>query len=295
MYYDEKIIDDQINKCHSIIDWAVTHEPSKWCGLLSGGHDSVCACHIASLHPLAPKPFDVYMIDTGIGSNYTKEYAKERAKQFGWNITILKSPNEKDTIENFVRKFGMPGPGMHSYVYSIIKERVIQKLQTEFKIGQRPVMFISGVRKAESQRRMGYAKPIKRGNGFYKGGQLRNPNRLFVAPCINWEIGNQILHMEEFGIPRNKVKDLIGLSGECFCGSFAQENIPGKPSELEIIKKDPLLENVKLEIERLENIAKDLNLPCKWGERPPKQIQEKAEKHLKDIQETMDLCMSCQK
>lgn len=293
--HDEKIIDEQIKKCHSVIDIGLTHHPSKWIGLLSGGHDSVCACHIASLHKMAPKPFNVYMIDTGIGSDYTKEYAQERANQFGWELNIIKSPKEKDSYESFVRKFGMPGPGMHNYVYSMIKEKAIQFLQTKFKIGQRPVMFISGVRKAESQRRMGYALPIQRGNGFYKGGQLRNPNRLFAAPCINWEVGNQLIHMDEFGIPRNKVKDLIGLSGECFCGSFAQENIPGKRSELEIIKSNKLLENVKIEIERLEKIAFDLGLPCKWGERPPKKIQEKAEKYIKDIQTTMDLCVSCQK
>lgn len=293
--FDESEIDKQIDQCHAIIDQALTHHPANWVGLLSGGHDSTCACHVASLHPLAPKPFPVVMIDTGIGAEYTKQYVKDRAEQFGWSLEIRKSPKPEDSFEAFVRHQGLPGPGMHQYVYMRIKERVVQQLSQELKKGQRPVMFISGVRRRESQRRMGYAQAIRRGDGYHEDGNLRNPSKMFVAPCIEWEPGNQTLHMSEFGIPRNRIKDLTGMSGECWCGSNAGEDRDNKDSERAVIDSLDLLADVRDEIRRLEAIATELGLPNRWGCKPEKSADTPTAEMLLDMPLFMDLCVSCQK
>lgn len=267
------------------------HSPAAWVPLLSGGHDSVCACHVASLHRDAPRPFTAYHIDTGIGAKYTRQYVEDRCKQFGWELEVVKSPNqEKDSYEQFVRDRGFPGPGRHSWVYARLKERAIQKLATTLARGQRPVMFITGCRRQESQRRMGYAVAIRRGDGIMASGHLRNPSRLWVAPCLEWVPSDQAAHMREFGIPRNRIKDLIGLSGECFCGANAGEDDSNKDSELAAIREHA--PDVAEEIERLTEIAKAAGMPHRWGCKPAKD-------HYTDGEDEcplfMDLCVGCQK
>ena len=98
--------------------------------------------------------------------------------------------------------------------------------------------------------------------------------------------------MEEFGIPRNKIKDLMGLSGECFCGSNAYEENPAKKSEWETIQSHPLLADVKAELNRLKNIATDLGLPNEWGKQPH---DEPSAAEWEDLPLFMDLCVGCQK
>jgi len=265
------------------------HSPAAWVPLLSGGHDSICACHIASLHPDAPKPFPVYLIDTGISSEYTHQYVQERCDQFGWELNVVKSPRPEDTYEEFVRHNGMPGPGTHKWVYVRIKERSIQKLSMDLKRGQRPVMFISGARRQESQRRMGYATAVRRGDGLSKEGNLNNPSRLWVSPCIEWMPCDQRRHMKEYKIPRNRIKDILGLSGECFCGANAGEDNRHKESERELIRAH--CPDVDREITRLEEIAKELGKPCKWGHKPEKPQPMPDDGGLFP----MDLCIGCQK
>jgi 3'-phosphoadenosine 5'-phosphosulfate sulfotransferase (PAPS reductase)/FAD synthetase len=91
--------------------------------LFSGGHDSICATHLASQH----RAFNgnVYHINTGIGSKYTREFVEKTAKSLGWNLVVLKSPI---SYEDCVRDHGFPGPAGHQYIYSRLKERCINQL-----------------------------------------------------------------------------------------------------------------------------------------------------------------------
>ena len=185
---------------------------------------------------------------------------------------------------------------MHQWVYARIKERSVQALSQQFKRGQRPVMFVSGVRRSESIRRMGYAKEVVRGSGFHKDGNLRNPSRMFVAPCLYWEPGHQEMFRQEFGLEKNKIKELLGISGECFCGSMAGEDVENRNTkEWEIIQTHPLLADVKEEILRLQAIAKSLGLPCEWGKAPKVEYQP-TEIELAELgMFTMDLCVGCRR
>jgi len=281
----------RVDESHAFLSRVVTeHSPAAWVALLSGGHDSVCACHLASLHPDAPKPFQVYHIDTGISSEYTRQYVEDRCKQFGWNLNVVRSEKADDTYEAFVRRNGMPGPGMHMFVYNRIKERAIQRLSMDLKRGQRPVMFVTGCRRQESQRRMGYAVAVRRGDGLSKEGNLNNPSRLWVAPCLEWVPKDQAAHMKEYGIPRNRIKDILGLSGECFCGANAGEDNPQKQSERELIREH--CPDVDRELCRLEEIAREAGKPCKWGHKPTKDQLVGMDSSTPLF---MDLCIGCQK
>lgn len=283
-------VDNRIANSHALISRVMReHSPAAWVPLLSGGHDSVCACHIASIHPDAPKPFRVLQIDTGIRSAANFDYVERVCAQFGWELERLSSPDPKDSYEQFVRDRGFPGPGRHAWVYARLKERVIQRVVTERSRGQRPVMLLTGCRRRESVRRMGYAVEVRRGDGLYDTGHLRNPSRLWVAPCLEWMPPDQTAYMDEFGIPRNPIKDAVGLSGECFCGANARQDATEQTArdELALIKQH--CPDVYAEIQRLSAIARECGQPDRWGEKPTKKV---------DYENTpclpfMDLCVGC--
>lgn len=236
--------------------------------LFSGGHDSTCACHVASRH--RKWKGKVHHIDTGIGSKATRAHVDATAKELGWDLKVYRSP---ETYEKFVRERGFPGPGRHHWIYVRIKERCVRMICK--KRGR--VALITGCRKEESTRRMGTVEPIKLGETD-KHGNRTNLNRVWVAPCHDWSSEEQAAYMDEFDLPRNPVKIALGMSGECFCGAFAS------PGELDRIRQH--CPDVAAEIDRLAVIARECGTHDKWGTRPPR------EKGLVAVQ-SGPLCSSC--
>jgi 3'-phosphoadenosine 5'-phosphosulfate sulfotransferase (PAPS reductase)/FAD synthetase len=236
----------------AVIDEAFKTKAAKMFPLFSGGHDSLCACFVASHHPRFEG--EVYHINTGIGSKKTREFVEEVCEEYGWNLRVYKSPA---TYEIFVRKRGFPGPGAHHWCYARIKERCIHQIMK----GREPKLLITGCRQEESKRRMGSVEPIKIGEVSPTTGKVANRKRIWTAPCFDWDHHEQRAFMNAFGLPRNPVKEsALGMSGECFCGAFA------RPGELEMIRQ--IVPDVAIEIERLQKIARECGTPCNWGVRP---------------------------
>lgn len=82
--------------------------------------------------------------------------------------------------------------------------------------------------------------------------------------------------MHDHGLPVNKLKVALGMSGECFCGAFAQ------PGELDLIRR--YAPDVAKEIDRLSIIAKQNDRPCEWGTRPTEKVC---------VMKTGPLCSGC--
>ena len=260
----DELIDDSAAVLHKGICSAGNHniEP-----LLSGGHDSIVATHIATQHPNFTGR--VNHIDTGIGSQYTRGFVERLCESQGWNLKVWKSPS---TYEMFVRERGFPGPAMHQWAYIRLKERCVRMITK----GKAPRVLVNGCRSAESVRRMGHVQPVKVGE-TNKEGKVSERKRIWTAVCHDWSKAEQQLYMDEFGLPVNKLKVSLGMSGECFCGAFAA------PGEREAIKEHA--PDVELEIQRLTVIAKECGKHCVWGTRPPK---DKAK-----AVESGPLCSSC--
>lgn len=241
--------------------------------LLSGGHDSICACHVASRHPRFGKSREVFHIDTGIGAKATRAHVEAVCREFNWKLTVLKSP---DTYEMFVRDRGFPGPGRHHWVYARLKERCIRTL-----VKRRRVVLVTGCRSQESARRMGHVEPLKIGElRTPKVGKLyvRDKNRFWSAPCHDWSAEEQQAYMEHFDLPKNPLKLALGMSGECACGSFAA------PGEIE--RRRQHAPDVVAEIDRLTVIARECGKHAVWGTRPDKK------KGVQAVQ-SGPLCSSC--
>jgi 3'-phosphoadenosine 5'-phosphosulfate sulfotransferase (PAPS reductase)/FAD synthetase len=236
-------IDQLVASAAAVLHRGLSQSGGSMAPLLSGGHDSICAVHIAS----QSRWFDgrVNHIDTGIGAAYTRTFVENVCARFGWKLCVWKSSR---SFEWFVSRFGFPGPGMHGTVYNILKDRCVDKITR----GRKRVALVNGARSQESVRRMGHVEAIHL--------EPRRPKRVWVAPCHDWSKSEQQTYMDEFGLPINRIKVAVGLSGECFCGAFAQ------PGEIDLIGRHA--PDVATEINRLSAIALESQKPCQWGTRP---------------------------
>jgi 3'-phosphoadenosine 5'-phosphosulfate sulfotransferase (PAPS reductase)/FAD synthetase len=132
------------------------HRPNKVLGLFSGGHDSLCACHMASTVP----PFDGCVhVNTGIGVEATREFVRSTCRQNGWPLLEYHPPV---SYEEIVLRWGFPGPAGHTLVYNRLKERCLRQLVRDHKAApQDCILLVSGVRRQESRWRMGFVQPIQ--------------------------------------------------------------------------------------------------------------------------------------
>lgn len=237
----------------SVIDRAFAAGATAMLPLFSGGHDSLCACHLASQHSRFPG--EVNHINTRIGAKYTRRFVEEVCEEYGWRLRVWES---NFSYEKFVRRFGFPGPGYHQFIYNKIKDRCVSKMPEK-----RKVILLTGCRQQESVRRMGHVEAVKIGETSKKTGKTTKANRIWTAPCFDWSIEEQNAYMNAHGLPRNQLKDRLGMSGECNCGAYAA---PGEYERIQLHAPD-----VAKEIDRLAVIARECGKHDKWGTRPPKE------------------------
>ncbi|MGN6216541.1 MAG: phosphoadenosine phosphosulfate reductase domain-containing protein [Solirubrobacterales bacterium] len=108
---------------------------------------------------------------------------------------------------------GFPGPGQHGKAYSRLKERRIEEILRETKRGSSrfsSVLFLSGIRRAESRRRSKRKPLTERGSAK------------FCNPLIDWTAEQMAGYRDRFDLPTSDVAALTHRSGECNCGAFAQ-------------------------------------------------------------------------
>lgn len=106
--------------------------------------------------------------------------------------------------------WGFPGVGGHGKAYSRLKERRVEELIAEAKVGRSRasnVLLLSGVRRAESRTRSKYQPLTERGAGKY------------VNPLIDWTAAQMNRYRTEHEIPRSEVAQVIHRSGECNCAA----------------------------------------------------------------------------
>ena len=144
-----------VNQAVETISEAIEkYDPIKVYALVSGGNDSTVVAHLSA--KFGPRLDAIAHINTGIGVERTRDYVREFSDWIGMPL-IEKRAERK--YEDLVMEYGFPGPAAHRYMYIWLKERALRKLRREAQDGQRRrVMFITGVRTSESQRRMGHVE-----------------------------------------------------------------------------------------------------------------------------------------
>lgn len=253
----EELIALAVSRVREAID---VYKPVWISGALSGGHDSLTACYIASLVPEFRSQFHC---DTGVGLKATEDFVELVCLQMGWKLEVFKAlTNTKadgtsDPMDYFsmLEDKGFPGPAAHWLMYIKLKERQIFRFVRSHKINRKDkVMLVCGGRRQESAVRSKMGRIVE----HYKQGSL-----IWSNPILDFSKLDCSRIMERAKIPRSPVVDLIHKSGECLCGAFSK---PGELEETALwFPDDPCIVRLKEADERLKKTK-----GWGWGGRPPK-------------------------
>lgn len=251
------------------------YQPHKVFALFSGGHDSLAATHIAMRYA---EVHAVVHVATGTGIPETFAYVEETCKSHGWPLLVYRPPLDNppgqpgDTYRAWVLAQGFPGPAIHHIAYRKLKERALDQLMREHKVAHMDrIMFITGAREQESERRMSNSQEMRKVS-----------SRVWCNPIVHWSFAERDDYIATHGLKRNEVSDLLHMSGECLCGCFS------KPGELADIRL--WFPQVAERIEALQKEAEDRGVHCRWGKREPKSYQLKRAGQME-----LPLCWSCAK
>lgn len=234
------------------------HKPRKVFCLFSGGNDSTVLLHWANRKILTHRPLidGAVHIDTGTALPGVREFVEKFCADLRIPLLVYEAGDafERLVLErsgNQERPFGFPGPGQHPRAYQRIKERQVRKLAADHKktVHDR-IMLVTGVRRQESQRRMGLSQPINR-----VGSQV------WVNPLIDWTDREMRDYRAKWNVPQSDVAALMHRSGECNCGAFAA---PGERQDIATFY--PEFDAWLTDLERRAELAGAQN--CKWGSRP---------------------------
>jgi 3'-phosphoadenosine 5'-phosphosulfate sulfotransferase (PAPS reductase)/FAD synthetase len=265
----------------------VEHEPvAIWC-LFSGGNDSTVLAHRCCEHYQGLAWIDTGTAVPGV-AEFVCEYAEWIGKPLrvlhagdAFRVMVLGDPvwwarfiaaHNRDprlSIEAFIARdtrehgkasggelgqvpHGFPGPGAHGRAYNRLKERQIMALLRESKVSHprsARVLFLSGIRRAESRRRS-KREAINR---------LGSTSAVFANPLIDWTGEDMRRYRREHRIPESPAAALLHRSGECQCGAFANAD-----GEREMLKA--LYPEFFAGIEALEVEARAAGVRwCRWG------------------------------
>jgi len=187
--------------------------------LFSGGNDSTVLAHL-----FKDRATHAGHANTTIGIEKTREFVRNVCEEWGMPLLERTSKDEKDSYRALVLDQGFPGPGHHFKMFQRLKERAIDQMQRELIENpyRQRVVYLAGRRRSESQRRQGIPEAE------------RNRSKVWVSPLVNWTKLDLTTYRtmqaaEGDPVPVNEVSDLIHMSGECLCGSFAS---PGERAEI---------------------------------------------------------------
>lgn len=184
--------------------------------LFSGGNDSTVLAHM-----FRHRATHAGHANTGVGIEATRQFVRDTCK--AWDLPLIeeRAKSPKDHYRTLVLERGFPGPAMHWKMYQRLKERALRQIKGILLQNPRKqrVVFIGGRRRDESARRAAIPE-----NG-------RTGAIVWISPLIHWTKPDlNTYRLTQGDVPVNEVSDLIHMSGECLCGSFAS---PGERDELD--------------------------------------------------------------
>lgn len=170
-------------------------------GALSGGKDSWVTCQVLADRGELDR---VVHFDTGIAIPDLISHLDRETQKRKWEFLVCRTPIRYDDL---VRKYGFPGPPMHTVFMSALKGRCMREVHRKF-----PRQIVaSGVRRRESQRRWANVKA----RGKWEGVEM-------VAPIAGWTNQRVWEFVRKRELPLSPAYGILGISGDCLCGAYAR-------------------------------------------------------------------------
>ncbi len=171
--------------------------------LVSGGKDSLSTAQV--LHD-AGKLAGCVALETGLSTPDWKEFVMKTCDERGWKLEFYQTDYR---YEQFVLKYGFPGPSKHSWIMRYLKGRCIRGFRKAHPDG----ILASGVRTGESDKRAGSTKPV----GAWEGAPI-------LAPIYDWTTDETWAYFRENGFERAPAYSTLQISGDCLCGAYARQD-----------------------------------------------------------------------
>jgi phosphoadenosine phosphosulfate reductase len=174
--------------------------------LVSGGKDSLSTAQV--LHE-AGKLEACVALDTGLNTPDWKDFVIKTCADRGWPLEFYAT--DPSAYDDFVLRYGFPGPAKHSWVMRVLKGRCIR----QFRKARPDGILASGVRQDESAKRAGSTKPV----GQWEGAPI-------LAPIYDWTTDATWAFFRDRGFERSPAYSTLQISGDCLCGAYAREGEP---------------------------------------------------------------------
>jgi 3'-phosphoadenosine 5'-phosphosulfate sulfotransferase (PAPS reductase)/FAD synthetase len=217
-----------------------------------------------------PADLLVYL-DTKTGAESNRRFVERVADTFNVQLWTLRT---HESYEDLIREHGFPGPSQHQKMYQRLKRRQLERLATlcDGRGNKSDLHLWTGIRKQESDNRMGYVRRRKEADRW-----------VWHAPLFDWSKRAVDRYAASMNLPKSHLWDTLGRSGDCFCGAY------GSPEELidaEATGCDRLvrgLRNLELDLERDDEKGR-------WGWAGMSDIDRRAERAKG---RDMSLCYNC--
>jgi 3'-phosphoadenosine 5'-phosphosulfate sulfotransferase (PAPS reductase)/FAD synthetase len=180
---------------------AQNHAQKEGIALFSGGYDSLVATH--KTMELDGNADTVIHMDTGTGIPLNERFVEAVCNEYGWYLQKLRP---KRDFWHYAKKYGFPGPSAHSWYYAYLKQHPLRRACKPYE--DKPYLY-TGVRKAESEKRMGRVVDLDE-REFAK----------WKAPLSEWSDEEVRQYLVEHNLPRSPVVESIDRSGECYCMAY---------------------------------------------------------------------------
>lgn len=201
----------ELEQAHEILSTALDqHKPSLVVCCFSGGYDSMVTTHLVTRwqrsHAQSTNVLTV-AVDTLISADGWREFVTSSSKQIGvrrfeiWANPTLTEWKKDVTERGFVYR-----KTQHKIYFYYLKQRVFRAVQANYKKHKHDrIMFVTGVRRAESSDRANAPLVEVKGAGVY------------VNPLVYWS--DEQLHQYRIDneLPDNPFYDTFGNSGDCLC------------------------------------------------------------------------------
>jgi 3'-phosphoadenosine 5'-phosphosulfate sulfotransferase (PAPS reductase)/FAD synthetase len=220
--------------------------------LFSGGKDSMVVAHLAATMPGFNGVGHVRTL-TGPASIAHSTDVLALAERNGWDCVVAQPFT---TLPMLAAKNGLPGPALHSFFYSYLKERPIRQLTKMARKtdSRRRVIWLTGIRRAESAQRAQVAQER----------QIVSANEWWINPILEWSDNDvrEYIKRHDLKVPN------WHHSIDCFCGAYAD------PSERALIMKTHADQARYVElVEQIARAGREIQLlEVQYGVRKPENV-----------------------
>ncbi len=254
---EQSLFPDARKTPEQIIKEALDLNPVAIFAGLSGGDDSIVVAHWMMTNVAGCR---ILHINTGIGIEATRIHVRETCERYGWPLTEVFAKEDCGMdYDEIVLKHGFPGPSQHQKMYIQLKERCIEKLVRDNKkrYSRQKILIATGIRHDESKARTGYA-----------GQEVHIRKAQIWASPLYWHDKAWFMdYIREHDLPRGPISQLLGMSGECLCGAYADEG------ELALVSV--ACPKTGARIKALQDRVRAAGHDWGWEEMPPRKSAQK--------------------